>query len=254
MNAEDRLRTASGRWHGVAEMKDSVRALRRSARLTQLELAGLIGVPLETVRAWDSGRRKTPLDALTRVRSIAARRLEQQPVNETPAAAESVQPATRLFTLRALAIELGISVYTLREAARLGDLTVTYSTRVAFGRPVPLANRASADDYLAKSYGRRRDRRPLLSPPRLQSVPENFDVVLVGVRTRLRLTQADLAAAVGAANKAVVYQWESRKRRPSPVFWKRVLDLAVSSLGAPGQSMSARTLQGGRWPSPTLVR
>jgi DNA-binding transcriptional regulator YiaG len=38
----------------------------------------------------------------------------------------------------------------------------------------------------------------------------------------LRLTQRDFARRIGAANKAVVYQWESRKRTPSPVFWKRV--------------------------------
>ena len=27
---------------------------------------------------------------------------------------------------------------------------------------------------------------------------------------------------VGAARKAVVYQWEARKRCPSPVFWQRI--------------------------------
>jgi hypothetical protein len=27
---------------------------------------------------------------------------------------------------------------------------------------------------------------------------------------------------VGAAGKAVVYQWESGKRQPSPVFWLRI--------------------------------
>jgi DNA-binding transcriptional regulator YiaG len=27
---------------------------------------------------------------------------------------------------------------------------------------------------------------------------------------------------VGAASKAVVYQWESGKRKPSPVFWLRI--------------------------------
>ena len=42
------------------------------------------------------------------------------------------------------------------------------------------------------------------------------------LRRRLRLTQHDLARRIGAANKAVVYQWESRQRKPSPVFWKRV--------------------------------
>ena len=30
------------------------------------------------------------------------------------------------------------------------------------------------------------------------------------------------SALVGAARKAVVYQWEARKRCPSPVFWQRI--------------------------------
>jgi hypothetical protein len=34
-----------------------------------------------------------------------------------------------------------------------------------------------------------------------------------------------LARGFGAAGKAVVYQWESRKRPPSPVLWQRVLEL-----------------------------
>jgi hypothetical protein len=54
----------------------------------------------------------------------------------------------------------------------------------------------------------------------------------------MRLRQRDLARRIGAANKAVVYQWESRQRRPSPVFWKRV-EILMSRLNrspAPGAS------------------
>jgi transcriptional regulator with XRE-family HTH domain len=56
----------------------------------------------------------------------------------------------------------------------------------------------------------------------LPFVPHDYDARLKRLRRRLRLTQEDLARRVGAANKAVVYQWESRKRAPSPVFWKRI--------------------------------
>jgi hypothetical protein len=38
----------------------------------------------------------------------------------------------------------------------------------------------------------------------------------------LGLSQRQLASKVGAAGKAVVYQWESDKRKPSPVFWLRI--------------------------------
>jgi hypothetical protein len=41
----------------------------------------------------------------------------------------------------------------------------------------------------------------------------------------MRLTEVVLARRIGAAGKAVVYQWESRKRVPSPVLWQRVLEL-----------------------------
>jgi DNA-binding transcriptional regulator YiaG len=44
----------------------------------------------------------------------------------------------------------------------------------------------------------------------------------------MRLSQSAFAQRIGAANKAVVYQWESRKRTPSPVLWQRVLALTAS--------------------------
>jgi DNA-binding XRE family transcriptional regulator len=61
---------------------------------------------------------------------------------------------------------------------------------------------------------------PAIAP--LPSGPDDCDERLKRLRRRLRLTQRDFARRIGAANKAVVYQWESRKRTPSPVFWKRV--------------------------------
>ena len=47
----------------------------------------------------------------------------------------------------------------------------------------------------------------------------------------MRLTQEALAQRIGAAGKAVVYQWESRQRTPSPVFWQRVEALSGTRLG-----------------------
>lgn len=42
----------------------------------------------------------------------------------------------------------------------------------------------------------------------------------IRLRDELGLTQAQSAERVGAAHKAVVYQWEALKRCPSPVFWQ----------------------------------
>ena len=64
------------------------------------------------------------------------------------------------------------------------------------------------------------------SPAPLPSVPPDYDVRLKSLRAQLKLSQQALARLIGAAGKAVVYQWESRKRTPSPVFWKRIQALS----------------------------
>ena len=50
------------------------------------------------------------------------------------------------------------------------------------------------------------------------TIPLDHAAQIKRVRLRFGLTQGALAARIGAAGKAVVYQWESRKRSPSPVF------------------------------------
>ena len=40
-----------------AEAPPAVRELRRRARLTQLEFAARLGVPVETIRNWEQGKR-----------------------------------------------------------------------------------------------------------------------------------------------------------------------------------------------------
>jgi DNA-binding transcriptional regulator YiaG len=62
-------------------------------------------------------------------------------------------------------------------------------------------------------------------PAPLPEVPHDYDTRLRILRRQLQLTQAGLARQIGAAGKAVVYQWESRKRTRSPVLWRRVLEL-----------------------------
>ena len=57
------------------------------------------------------------------------------------------------------------------------------------------------------------------------SVPDDYDVRIRALRRAHGLSQAQLATLVGAARKAVVYQWETRKRTPSPLFWQRIAAL-----------------------------
>ena len=54
------------------------------------------------------------------------------------------------------------------------------------------------------------------------SVPDDYDEQIRALRRARGLSQAQLATLVGAAHKAVVYQWEVRKRTPSPLFWQRI--------------------------------
>jgi DNA-binding XRE family transcriptional regulator len=62
--------------------------------------------------------------------------------------------------------------------------------------------------------------------PPTMDVPADYARRLRCIRRQLGLTQQQLAAKIRAARKAVVYQWESGKRRPSPVFWQRIQDLS----------------------------
>ena len=116
----------------------------------------------------------------------------------------------------------GVHVKTLRAAARDGRLPVTYDTRTTFrqlrARATPAAARAFRRSYYGRTV-RPADRR---APFTWSTVPVDYDVRIRAVRQGLGLSQARFAARVGAARKVVVYQWEARKRCPSPVFWQRI--------------------------------
>lgn len=190
---------------GATEIRD----LRLRLQLSQPQFANLLGVSAETYRTWDSGRRVVPPAWLEKARELVA-----------------ANDPGRLWPLQELAAELGVHVRTLRDAARTGRLEVTYENRVVFGNPVPkatiTAGRAFMERYYRQSYSRFA---PKPRPPERTCVPPDCARQLLRVRRELRLTQTQLAKQIGAAGKAVVYQWESRKRKPSPVFWKRIIRL-----------------------------
>jgi DNA-binding transcriptional regulator YiaG len=83
--------------------------------------------------------------------------------------------------------------------------------------------RAATGQFIASHY--RRFSGQTICPAPLPTVPPEYLRQLRALRRRLRLTQGSLAQRIGAAGKAVIYQWESRKRTPSPVLWQRVLRL-----------------------------
>jgi DNA-binding transcriptional regulator YiaG len=207
-------------WHRVPVVTP-LRELRRAAGLSQQACAALVDVPLNTFRMWDSGLRPVPPHMLERAKEavvVHARNAE-------------------LVSLDQLARELGVHQRTLRAAARTGRLLVTFSSRSAFGRPIRLATRAAGQAFMRKDYRRYGGQSPARTP--LPSVPADYDARLKCLRRRLRLTQDDLARRIGAANRAVVYQWESRQRTPSPVFWKRLEVLGGAALETRRGSISS---------------
>lgn len=186
---------------------NELRELRRSAELSQLQLAEILKVPVNTLRMWDSGIRRTPAQVTARARE----------------AVESWAERHKLRPLALLAKELRVHLRTLQAAARTGRLETHFSVRSVFGRPIRSASRDAGDRFIARHY-RCFSGQEICSAP-LPSVPDDYNERLRSMRRQRGLTQEELARSIGAAGKAVVYQWESRKRTPSPVLWQRVIEL-----------------------------
>ena len=186
-----------------------IRSLRSRVQRSQPEFARLLGVSAETYRTWDSGRRTVPDAWLDKARALAA-----------------INDPDRLWSLQKLAIQLGVHVRTLRGAARSGRLAVTYDNRVVFRNLVPKATWAAGHAFIERYYRQSYSRfAPKPRPPERTPAPPDSAARLLRIRHELGLTQARLADQIGAAGKAVVYQWESGKRKPSPMFWGRIEEL-----------------------------
>jgi DNA-binding XRE family transcriptional regulator len=193
-------------------------------QLTQMQLAKALLVPLNTLRMWDSGLRKAPDWILSAAGALAVERRHQR----------------ELLPIHALAADLGIHRSTLEAAIRSGRLPAQFSTRSVFGRPIRVVARGDAERFRLIAYGRRKV--PAVCDP-LPQIPADYPDQLVLLRRRLGLTQAGLAQQSGAANKAVIYQRETRKRIPTPVFWKRVQELDVSHLNNQARATETRGRQ-----------
>ena len=186
---------------------NELRELRRAADLSQRQLADLLDIPVNTLRMWDSGLRRPPAHVVTRTRDTLAAEARRH----------------ELLPLARLARELGVHIRTLQAAARTGRLKTQFSARSVFGRPMRFASRDAGEQFIVRYY--RCFSGQEICPAPLPTVPDDYDKRLRDIRRRRGLTQGALARRIGAAGKAVVYQWESRKRTPSPVLWQRVLEL-----------------------------
>ena len=203
-------------WCDVVEPR-TLRECRITLGKSQVAFAAMLGASPESYRTWDAGRRATPSKLLARAHALAVHGDDNA-----------------LLPLPVLALLIGVHVKTLRSAARDGRLPVTYDTRTTFRRLRARATLAAATQFRRAYYGRPvrpADRR---QPLTWASVPDDYDVRIRALRCARGLSQTQLATLVGAARKAVVYQWEARKRTPSPLFWQR-----IAALLAPVVSPSA---------------
>jgi DNA-binding transcriptional regulator YiaG len=188
----------------------TLRQCREALGLSQAHFAAQLGVSLETCRTWDSGRRPARPEILTRANELALRHDPQA-----------------LLPLETLARLIHVHTRTLHAAAKDGRLRVTYDTRTTFRRLRSGATLADAETFLRANFNRAVWPKERPAPLTWSQIPPDYADRIRRVRQQLGLTQTQLAARVGAARKAVVYQWESRKRCPSPLFWKRILDLSA---------------------------
>ena len=194
-------------WCDVVELC-TLRECRIALGQSQPAFALMLGASPESYRTWDAGRRATPPKMLARARALATHRNDHE-----------------LLPLFVLALLIGVHVKTLRAAARDGRLPVTYDTRTTFRRLRARATPAAARAFRQSYYGRTvrpDDRR---APLTWASVPDDYDAQIRTLRRARGVSQAQLATLVGAARKAVVYQWEARTRTPSPLFWQRIAAL-----------------------------
>ena len=190
----------------MARSSSALREIRKQLGLSQAECATALGVAVETFRTWDAGRRPAPQAVVSQARTLKAKR-----------------PLHDRVPLHVLADEFHVNLRTLRAAAHDGRLRATFGPRPFFGKFSATATRQAAAQFMARWYRRtygRGQRRPV-AVCRV-TIPANYASTLVGLRHRLGLSQQQLADKVGAANKAVIYQWESGKRKPSQVFWLRI--------------------------------
>jgi DNA-binding XRE family transcriptional regulator len=117
---------------------------------------------------------------------------------------------------------------TMHAAAKDGRLRVAYDNRTTFRSLRARATVADADAFLHAYFEKAVWPKERPAPLSWDQIPFDSDDQIRGVHRRLGLTQAQFAARVGAARKAVVYQWESRKRCPSPLFWQRIREVGAS--------------------------
>ena len=124
-------------WCDAVEPR-TLRECRIALGQSQAAVAAVLGVPPESYRTWDAGRRATPPKVLARARALATHRDDHA-----------------LLPLPVLALLIGVHVKTLRAAARDGRLPVTYDTRTTFAASGPVRLPPRPERFGSRTMGGR---------------------------------------------------------------------------------------------------
>ncbi len=136
----------------------TLRQCRHALALSQSNFAAQLGVPLETYRTWDSGRRAVRPDILTKANDLALR-----------ADPQALRP------LETLARLIHVHVKTLYAAAKDGRLRVTYDTGTTFRSLRARATVADADTFLHAYFEKAVWPKDRPAPLRWSQIPSDYD-------------------------------------------------------------------------------
>ncbi len=148
-------------------IRNVVRLCRERLNFSQAAFAARLGVSIETYRTWDSGRRQPPASVVAQARQLAGGSVDEKPV-----------------PLAILAPIIGVHVRTLRHAARMGRLRVTYDTRTTFRHVRLRATRQDAETFLRMFYKRTYSRFAARNPVSWPQVPADYDAHIRLLRDR----------------------------------------------------------------------
>lgn len=189
---------------------------RRTAGVTQRQLAGRLGVAPTTLSMWESAGVPVPLDAITdiaRLLQTSGERLRATPTRGPAPDPRPLRQARRQagMTQREAAAYLGVAVGSLaryESGERCTPLHVVRAMAVAYRRPIAELRRHSGRELLALPPGR--DWRP-------EQVPQ----AILALRTAAGMTKTELGRALGRSGQAV-RSWEVGRSLPTQATYRRL--------------------------------
>lgn len=194
----------------------SLAVARRSAGLTQRQLAGRLGVAPTTLSMWETAGVPVPLDtvaAIARLLQVPEECLRSTPMRSPVTDPRPLRQARRQVAMsqREAAAYLGVAVGSLaryESGERFPPLTVIRAMTVAYRRPLAELLRHSGRELVPLPPGR---------PWRTEQVPQ----AILALRTAAGMTKTELGRALGRSGQAI-RSWEVGRSLPTQATYRRL--------------------------------